>query len=71
MKNKKRNQRGSVTLFVLVTMLFLITILILSYMNQIPKVETQKKAMEEIEKQYNKKEIEKIYNEIRVKEETN
>lgn len=40
-------------------------------MNQIPKVETQKKAMEEIEKQYNKKEIEKIYNEIRVKEETN
>lgn len=71
MKNKKSNQRGSVTLFVLVTMLFLITILILSYMNQTPKVETQKKAMEEIEKQYNKKEIEKIYNEIRVKEETN
>ena len=50
-KNKRRkSERGSVTLFVLVTMLFFITILISSYTRQANKISSQRKQIEEIQK---------------------
>ena len=49
-KNKRRkSERGSVTLFVLVTMLFFITILISSYTRQASKISSQRKQIEENE----------------------
>lgn len=59
----KNNERGSITIFILVSMLFFITVLILSYSGQIYKMNSQKKQIEQIQEEYSAKdEIEEIYN---------
>ena len=64
-KNKRKSERGSVTLFVLVTMLFFITILISSYTRQASKISSQRKQIEEIQKEYSAEgKIEEVYFEI-------
>lgn len=60
---KKRSERGSITLFTLVAMLFFITILILSYSRQISKMSVQKKQIEQIQEEYSVEgEMEEAYN---------
>lgn len=48
----KKDEKGSVTLFVLATMLFFVTMLVLSYNSQINSITSQRKQIEQIEKQY-------------------
>lgn len=62
---KIRSEKGSITLFVLVTMLFFMYILISVYMNQNNKINAQKKQIQQIQQQYNKDEnMEEIYNDL-------
>ena len=55
MKSKRKkisNEKGSVTLFVTLTMLLIITILILMYAGQMNKINNQKKQLTQIEANY-------------------
>ena len=62
---KIRSEKGSITLFVLVTMLFFMYILISVYMNQNNKINAQKKQIQQIQQEYNKDEnMEEIYNDV-------
>lgn len=61
----KKNERGSITLFVLVAMLFFITILILSYAGQINKMNSQRKQVERIQEEYSVEgDMEEAYQEV-------
>jgi len=66
MKSRKfRSEKGSITLFVLVTMLFFVYIMISVYMNQNNKMNAQKKQIQQIQQEYNKDEnMEEIYNDL-------
>jgi len=66
MKSRKfRSEKGSITLFVLVTMLFFVYIMISVYMNQNNKMNAQKKQIQQIQQEYNKDEnMEEIYNDV-------
>lgn len=60
---KRRSEKGSITLFTLVAMLFFIIILVLSYMGQINRISSEKKQIQKIEEEYNADgEIEEAYN---------
>ena len=60
-----RSEKGSITLFVLITMLFFIYIVISVYMNQNNKINAQKKQIQQIQQEYNKDEnMEEIYNDL-------
>ena len=56
-----KKEQGSVTLFILTIMLFSITVLMLSYINQLQKVENQKKEILELKRQYSIDRMHKIY----------
>lgn len=61
----KKNEKGSITLFVLVAMLFFTIILILSFGGQMNKIDSQKKQVEKIQEEYNTEEdMERIYNQV-------
>lgn len=63
---KKREERGSVTLFVLVSMMFFLIFLTFTYMNQADKINNQKRQIDEIQKQYNvDDEMDSVYYKIR------
>ena len=66
MKSKKiRSEKGSITVFVVVTMLFFLYILNSIYMSQSNKVNTQKKQIKLIQQEYNKDEnMDEIYNNL-------
>ncbi len=64
-KLKMKSQRGSITLFVLVTLLFFVIILTLGYTAQMNKISSQKRQIEEIQKQYSTDgEMEEAYYEV-------
>ena len=65
----RSREKGSVTLFVLVSMLIFITVLMLGYSNYMNKSSNQKMQIKEIEKEYdvNDEEMEEIYYEIEEK----
>lgn len=63
-----KQEKGSITLFVLVVMLFFVIILTLNYTRQSNKIDSQKKQIQEIERQYNvDDELEKTYSTIKSK----
>ena len=65
-KNMRKNERGSITLFVLVTMMLISAILLLSYANHANKISSQKKQIEEIQRQYHTEEdIEEVYEQVK------
>lgn len=67
-KNKRKSERGSVTLFVLVTMMLFTVILFLNYANQAEKIGNQKKQIEEIQRAYGAEEnMEAIYDRVKNK----
>ncbi len=66
-----KSEKGSITLFVLVSMMFFLLLLVFAYMNQSDKMSAQKKQIVEIQKQYEPGNIEKIYREVEEKEKSN
>ena len=52
LKTKKRYERGSATLFIVVSMLFFVTMLCLSYAKSSNKINSQRKMILKIEEQY-------------------
>lgn len=53
LKNKLKNERGSITIFVLTSMLFFLVILLSIYMNNVNKNTNINKNVKKIEEQYN------------------
>lgn len=60
---KKANEKGSVTLFIVISMLFFLIVLVLIYSQQTEKITVQKRQVGEIQKNYQTKNIEQIYQE--------
>ncbi len=61
-----KQEKGSITLFVLSAMLFFVTILTLTYMSQVDKVNNQKKQIEQVQAQYNvDKDMDRVYEETK------
>lgn len=61
----KKNEKGSITLFVLVAMLFFTIILILSYSGQMNKISSQRKQVEKIQEEYSADgDMENVYNQV-------
>lgn len=73
-EKSRKNEKGSITLFVLVAMLFFIVIVFLSYMGVFNKMASQEKDIQKIEAEYNKnsniEEMERQYQEVVNKMET-
>ena len=73
-EKSRKNEKGSITLFVLVEMLFFIVIVFLSYMGVFNKMASQEKDIQKIEAEYNKnsniEEMERQYQEVVNKMET-
>ena len=58
--NLKR-ENGSITLFVLVSMLFFIIVLMGIYVNTSNKIQKQEKEIQQIQKSYQKEDINSLY----------
>ena len=68
MKKKRKYERGSITIFTVVAMMFFVTVLVLSYSRQLNKINSQKRQIQEIEKQYNvDSELEETYYRVKNK----
>lgn len=63
-KLKFNEQKGSITLFVLVSMLFFVIVLMGLYINSSNKIQKQQREIEKIQKQYEKQDINDLYNKI-------
>lgn len=63
-RKEKQGEKGSVTLFVLVTMMFFLMVIIFSYARQSEKINAQKRQIEEIQKKYEPENVEDIYYEV-------
>ncbi len=67
-KMKQKGEKGSVTLYVLVSMLFFMGVLILSYTRQVDKINNQRRQIEAIQRTYAVEEkIEEVYQEQKSK----
>lgn len=64
MKLKIRNQNGSITMFVLISMIFFTIIVMAVYINTSYKVQAQQKEIEKIQRTYKKEDINEIYETI-------
>lgn len=60
-KSKIKEQRGSITLFVLVSIMFFIIVLVGLYVNSNYKIQKQQKEIEKIQKNYNTENIDELY----------
>lgn len=61
MKNKIESQRGSITLFVLISMIFLIIVIVGIYISISNKLQKQEKEIEQIQQSYEKTDINTVY----------
>lgn len=61
-KSKIKEQKGSITLFVLLSILFFVIVLVGLYINSSYKIQKQQKELERIQKSYNTENINDIYN---------
>ena len=62
-KSKIKEQKGSITLFVLVSIMFFVIVLVGLYVNSSYKIQKQQKEIEKIQKNYNKENINELYEE--------
>lgn len=62
-KSKIKEQRGSITLFVLVSIMFFVIVLVGLYVNSNYKIQKQQKEIEKIQKSYNKEDMNELYEE--------
>lgn len=58
---KKLQERGSITLFVLITMMALLIIIVGTYVSSNNSVKKQEREVEKIQKEYEKEDINDIY----------
>lgn len=58
---KKLQERGSITLFVLITMMALLIIIVGTYVSSNHSVKKQEREIEKIQKEYEKEDINDIY----------
>ena len=58
---KLKKENGSITLFVLVSMLFFIIVLMGIYVNISNKIQKQEKEIQQIQKSYQKEDINSLY----------
>ena len=61
MNNKLKNEKGSITLYVLISMVFFIVVVYGVYFNTTNKAQKQNKEIEKIQKQYEKEDINDLY----------
>ena len=62
-KLKIKEQKGSITIFVLISMIFFTIVVMALYVNSTYKVQAQQKEIEKIQKTYQKEDINQIYEE--------
>lgn len=62
-KSKIKEQKGSITLFVLISIMFFVVVLVGLYVNSSYKIQKQQKEIEKIQKNYNKVNINELYEE--------
>ena len=60
-KSKIREQKGSITLYVLISMLFFVIVLMSLYVNSSYKVQKQQREIEKVQDNYNKEDINDLY----------
>lgn len=60
-RNKLKKEKGSITLYVLISMFFFIVIVFGVYFNTNSKIQKQNKEIEKIQKQYEKENINDVY----------
>lgn len=60
---KSKEEKGSVTLYVVISMMFFLIVVVGIYVSSTNKVQTQQKEIEEIQKSYETKDINALYNE--------
>lgn len=60
---RKTNEKGSITLYVLVSMLFIFLLIGALYVSSSNKVQKQESDIKKIEQQYSKEDINQIYEE--------
>lgn len=61
---KVKKENGSITLFVLVSMLFFIIVLMSIFVNTNNKMQKQEKEIQQIQKSYQKEDINSLYENI-------
>ena len=62
-KSKIKEQKGSITIFVVISMIFFTIVVMALYVNSTYKVQAQQKEIEKIQKTYQKEDINQIYEE--------
>ena len=63
-KSKMKEQKGSITLYVLLSMLFFVTVLVWLYVNSSYKMQQQQKSIQKIQQEYEKTNIDDEYNKV-------
>ena len=63
-KSKMKEQKGSITLYVLLSMLFFVTVLVGLYVNSSYKMHQQQKSIQKIQQEYEKTNIDDEYNKV-------
>ncbi len=63
-KSKMKEQKGSITLYVLLSMLFFVTVLVGLYVNSSYKMQQQQKSIQKIQQEYEKTNIDDEYNKV-------
>lgn len=61
-KSNIKEQKGSITLFVLISIMFFVIVLMGLYINSSYKMQKQQREIEQIQKSYNKENIDDLYN---------
>jgi Na+-transporting NADH:ubiquinone oxidoreductase subunit NqrC len=61
LKSKIKEQKGSITLFVLTSMLFFVIVVVAVYVNTNYKAQAQQRELEKIQQTYQKEDINDIY----------
>ena len=62
-KNEIKSQKGSITLYVLISMMFFLIIILGIYFSSSNKIQKQEEEIEKIQKEYEKNNINDIYEE--------
>lgn len=63
--NKRiKQEKGSITLYVLISMMFFLMVILGIYVNSSNKIQKQEKEIEKIQKEYEKEDINDLYEEV-------
>lgn len=60
---KINSEKGSITLYVLISMLFFVIVLVGLFVNSNYKIQQQERSVHKIQKEYEKSNIDDLYNE--------